>query len=72
MNPEQKSMSRIVGRMFLTLYILKYHSNEVFTTIDILDKTMLHYQACNIINYLGKEYLFFMFIVNIKCSFLLK
>lgn len=53
MNPEQKTMPRIVGRMFLTVYLLKYHSNEVFTTIDLQDKTMIHYQACNIINYLN-------------------
>ena len=25
LNPEKKTMSKIVGRMFLTLYLLKYH-----------------------------------------------
>ena len=53
LNPEKKTMLKIVGRMFLTLYLLKYHSNEVLVTVNIHDKTMLHYQACNIINYLN-------------------
>lgn len=53
LNPEQLTMSRIIGRMFLTLYLLKYHSSDVLVSIDILDRTLIHYQACNIINYLN-------------------
>ena len=53
LNPEKKTMSKIVGRMFLTLYLLKYHPNEVLLSVNIQDKTMLHYQACNIVNYLN-------------------
>ena len=53
LNPEKKTMSKIVGRIFLTLYLLKYHPNEVLVSANIHDKTMLHYQACNIVNYLN-------------------
>ena len=34
MNPEQRSIPRSMGRIFLSAYIIKYHSNKIFTQID--------------------------------------
>lgn len=53
MNPEKKTVSRMMGRMFFSLYLLKYHYKEILVTVNANERALLHYQATNIINYLN-------------------
>lgn len=53
LNPEKRTVSKIMGKLFLTMYLLKYHSAEVMVTIDLQDRTILKYQGINIINFLN-------------------
>jgi hypothetical protein len=57
LNPEKKTISRKQSRILLSSYILKHHTKQVFTCVDINFRYQLKCIASDLINYIENDLL---------------
>lgn len=49
--------SKSTARIFLSMYLIKYHSSDVFTTISKHEKDIIRHFAINLIDFLNRSFL---------------
>lgn len=57
LNPEKTTISKSTTRIFLSLYLIKYHGSEIFTTVSKKIRDQLYNISTHLIDFLNSSFL---------------